>query len=87
MLTDKDLMGGRGSSLAASGSEGLSLIHKAGVLHGDVKNVENALVAVPDERIIWVDFSIAQNCSGTGRRTFERMCINETSRWNAHFAS
>jgi hypothetical protein len=45
-----------------SGREGLEAIHRKGVLHGDVKNTFNARVSsTPETRIIWIDFSMAQD--------------------------
>ena len=85
ILEEADLVKGKETSLFSSGWDGLARIHKAGVLHGDVKNIENALVTPIDERIVWVDFSMARTCSQMQRHKFERLAAAELVRWAAHF--
>ena len=70
--------------IAQSGREGLEAIHKQGVLHGDVKNILNAmLLRVPKARIIWIDFSIMY-ISGT---SFAKDTSREIRLWNHYFRS
>jgi tRNA A-37 threonylcarbamoyl transferase component Bud32 len=70
--------------IAQSGREGLEAIHKQGVLHGDVKNILNAmLLRVPKARIIWIDFSMAH----IGGASFVKDASQEILLWDSYFRS
>ncbi|KAG4431976.1 hypothetical protein IFR05_012549 [Cadophora sp. M221] len=43
--------------IARSGREGLEALHERGVLHGDVRNLLNAMFATLEYRVIWMDFT------------------------------
>jgi hypothetical protein len=86
IVAARPILDGDASNLdiAQSGREGLEAIHKQGVLHGDVKNILNAMVLpVPKARIIWVDFSMAH----IGGTSFAKDASREIRLWNRYFRS
>lgn len=69
--------------LADSGLEILKRLHECGVLHHDLLNLENTLV-VPggqEERVLFLDFSLAEFAEDFEPRRFEEMTRNEVEEW------
>lgn len=71
--------------IARSGREGLEALHERGVLHGDVKNLLNAMFSTSETRVIWMDFSKSEIKTKIGTTRFTRKASQEIRDWNRRF--
>ncbi|CAD6445867.1 082cbfee-7600-40f9-9312-cd2f0157f420 [Sclerotinia trifoliorum] len=73
-------------NIARSGREGLKALHLRGILHGDVKNRLNAMIKRSGDRVIWIDFSMGEECDANAKdKGFRRKARREMREWDRFF--
>jgi serine/threonine protein kinase len=74
---------GENTAILESGREGLKALHRRGILNGDVKHLENAMVT-NDSQIVWMDFSMSEVKGNLSRTRFARKAKDEITLWNPY---
>ncbi|TVY36493.1 hypothetical protein LOCC1_G008208 [Lachnellula occidentalis] len=71
--------------LERSGREGLARLHACGMLHGDVGDLNHALIRKSDSQVIWVGFASSRAHWKKGMRDFNTRAAAEIRRWESFF--